>query len=192
MGATVSDFSGDRRSTDTLAALARGGRWIRWLLISYALVVSFGAIAGVWLWPRLLQFQPSLIGRQIDLTALTWPYRLTACAALYVSIIPLLWAVAEALLLCHAMTAKQLFSTSVPVRLRRMGIALLASAVLRPPSGALLAAVIDRAAHSPDRHLVFSFSSDDLGLALVGTILIAVAVAAREAVRLAEENSRFV
>ncbi|HYM02807.1 MAG TPA: DUF2975 domain-containing protein [Stellaceae bacterium] len=188
----MTDFSGDLRSTDTLAALARGGRWIRWLLVSYALIVSFGAIASVWLWPRLLLFQPSLIGRQIDLTALTWPDRLAACATLCVSIIPLLWALAEAFLLCHAMTARRLFSTSVPVRLRRMGIALLAAAFSRPLSGMLLAIVIDRATHSPDRHLVLSFSSDDLGLALVGAILIAVAAAAREAVRLAEENSRFV
>jgi len=79
----------------------------------------------------------------------------------------------------------------VPRRLRRMGLALVASAALQPVGGALLSIAVSSFAGG-QRRLALPLSPDDVGVAVIGAVLIAIAAAAREAVRLADENAHFI
>lgn len=176
--------------SDATAALARLGRHIRWLVLLYLLALVLG-IAATLVWPRLLAYQPGLAGLGIDLAALGLAGRLAAGAALAVPALPLLVAVWQALLLCRLMSIGQVFTPEVPQRLRRMGLALIACAVLQPVGGAVLSLVVSRLAGG-EQHVAVPLSADYVGIAVVGAVLVAVAAAAREAVRLADENAHFI
>ena len=174
----------------SLAALARLGRRIQWLVLLYLFVLLLGLSATTLLWPGLLVYQPVLAGLGLDPSRLNAGARVAALAALTFPALPILWAVAEALRLCRLTIQGALFTAEVPRRLRRMGIALVAAGALHPVGAALLSLVVSSFAGT--RRLSIALSSDDVGVAVIGAVLIAVAAAAREAVRLADENSRFV
>jgi hypothetical protein len=172
------------------AAPARLGRQIQWLVLLYLGVLLFGLVATTLLWPTLLAYQPALARLGIDPGGLDSAGRAAALASLTLPALPIFYAVAQALGLCGSMRRGALFTPAVPLRLRRMGIALVAAGALQPVGGALLSLVISHAVGQ--HHLAIVLSSDPVGVAVVGAVLIAVAAAAREAVRLADENSRFV
>ena len=178
-------FSG--AAADPVSLLARIGRRIRWLLILYCLVILVLALATL-LWPDRLIFHPSSIwlaeSPSGDLAG-----RVVALAIEGIPLVPIAFVIWHALKLCRAMAARQLFTVEAPRRLRAIGIALLISALLRPLTGALIAAGVT---HDTPVRMAFALSADDFGIAIVGAVLIAVAAAAQEAVRLADENSRFV
>jgi Protein of unknown function (DUF2975) len=178
-------------SGDAGAALARLGRRIRWLVLLYILVLLAGLGATTLIWPGLLVRQPSLAGLRLDPAALGLGGRLAAGAALSVPALPLLVAGWQALLLCRLMSVGLVFTAEVPHRLRRLGAALVAAALLRPVGGALLSLAVSSFAGN-QRHIALALSSDDVGVAVIGAVLIAIAAAAREAVRLADENAHFV
>ncbi|HUC65789.1 MAG TPA: DUF2975 domain-containing protein [Stellaceae bacterium] len=175
---------------DPAATLPRLGRHIRWLVLLYLLVLLLG-LGTTLVWPGLLAYQPALAGSGIDPAMLGLGGRLAACAALTLPALPLLAAVREALLLCRLMSGGQIFTAEVPRRLRRMGLALVASAALQPVGGALLSLAVSSFAGGP-RRLALPLSPDDVGVAVIGAVLIAIAAAAREAVRLADENAHFI
>jgi hypothetical protein len=177
-------------SPDPTTALARLGRRIRWLVLFYLCVIVFGLAATTLLWPALLAYQPALAGLSLDPGKLDMGGRAAALVSLAVPALPILYAVAEALGLCRLMRRGEVFTAEVPRRLRRMGIALVAAGALQPLGGLLLSLVVSRFAGQP--HVSIALSSDHVGVAVIGAVLIAVAAAAREAVRLADENSRFV
>ena len=179
------------RPGDTTATLARLGRRIRWLVRLYLLALVLGIGATTLVWPRLLAYQPALAATGIDPALLGIGGRLAACAALALTALPLLAAVREALLLCRLMSGGQVFTAEVPRRLRRMGLALVASAVLQPAGGALLSLTVSTFVGG-QRHVAIVLSADYVGVAVIGAVLIAIAAAAREAVRLADENAHFV
>jgi len=178
-------------SGDPAAALARLGRRIRWLVLLYLLALLLGLGAETLVWPRLLMLQAPLAATGLDPSVLGWGGRLAACAALAVPCVPLLAAVREALLLCRLVSVGQVFTAEVPRRLRRMGMALIASAALQPLGGALLSIVVSRFIGG-QQHLAIALSPDYVGVAVIGAVLIAVAAAAREAVRIADENAHFI
>ncbi len=176
---------------DTAATLARLGRRLRWLVLLYLVIVVSGLAATTLVWPGLLAYQPALAGLGVDPAALGLGGRLAACAALALPALPLFAAIRQALLLCRLVTGGQVFTAEVPRRLRRMGLALIASAVLQPAGGALLSLAVSGFAGG-QRHIAVPLSPDYLGVAIIGAVLIAVAAAAQEAVRLADENAHFV
>ncbi len=181
----------DPVSSASADAMARTGWRIQWLLLLYLSSVIIG-LAATTLWPQLLAYQPVLVGHSIDLGALDGQGRAAVLAALSLPTAPLVAALWQALRLCRSLVARRLFTDEVPSRLRHIGIALLVSATLRPVGGMLTLCAVDRFIGGGEHPLAVVISTDDLGLAVVGAIVIAVAAAAREAVRLADENSRFV
>lgn len=174
------------------AALARLGRRIRCLVLLYISVLALGLGATTLLWPRLLLQQPALAGLGLDPGALAVPGRVAALVALAVPALPILWAAGESLALCRLMARGQVFTPDVPTHLRRMGMALVAAGLMQPLGGALLSLAVSSFAASGPRHLAVALSSDSVGVAVIGAVLIAIAAAAREAVRLADENARFI
>jgi hypothetical protein len=177
---------------DAASSLARLGQRIRWLVLLYLLVLLLGLAASTVIWPQLLARQPALAGMPLEPGALDAAGRLAALAALAVPVLPMLVAIRQALALCGLMTSRRLFTRDAPTRLQRMGIALVAAGALQPVGGALLALAVSSFAGASQRHLAIALSSDDVGVAVIGAVLIAIAAAAREAVRLADENSGFV
>lgn len=176
---------------DAEAALARLGRRIRWLVLLYILALLAGLGAATLVWPGLLARQPALVGLGLDPAALGFAGRLAACAALAVPALPLCVAGWQALLLCRLMSGGLVFTAAVPRRLQRLGAALVAAALLQPVGGALLSLAVSSFVGG-QRHIAIALSSDDVGIAVIGAVLIAIAAAAREAVRLADENAHFI
>lgn len=176
---------------DPAAALALLARRLRWLVLLYLLVLLLALIATTLIWPQLLADQPALARSGLDPSLLGLGGRLAACAALAVPALPLFAAVREALVLCRLIGGGQVFIAEVPQRLRRMGLALVAAAVLQPAGGALLSLAVSIFT-GRQRQLIFALSPDYVGVAVIGAVLIAIAAAAREAVRLADENAHFI
>jgi len=174
------------------AALARLGRRIRCLVLLYILVLALGLGATTLLWPRLLLQQPALAVLGLDTGSLTVLGRVAALIALGVPALPILWAAGESLALCRLMAVGQVFTPEVPRHLRRMGAALVAAGLMQPLGGALLSLAVSSFASSGPRRVAVALSSDSVGVAVIGAVLIAIAAAAREAVRLADENARFI
>jgi hypothetical protein len=177
---------------DRAVALARLGRRIRWLVLLYICAVALGLAATTLLWPSLLARQPALAGLGLDPGALSPAGRVAALAALAVPAVPILWAAGEALALCRLVIGGQVFTPEVPRHLRRMGAALVAGGALQPFGSVLLALAVSSFTGSGTRQLAIAFSSDAVGVAVIGAVLIVIAAAAREAVRLADENAHFV
>ena len=173
------------------ADLARLGRRVRYLVLLYLAVVVCAAISSTLIWPELLASQPALAGMPFAPSKLGFAARLVALTALVIDAAPIIWAAYHALRLCHFMAAGRLFTAEVPRHLQRMGLALVLTAVLQPIGGALLSLGVGYFAMGAG-HLAFALSTDHVGVAVIGAVLLAVAAAAREAIRIADENARFV
>ena len=171
--------------------LARLGRRVRYLVLFYLAVVVCAAISSTLVWPELLLSQPALAGVPFAPSGLGVGARLVALAALVIDAAPIIWAAYHALRLCQLMAEGRLFTAEVPRHLQRMGLALVLTAVLQPVGGALLSLSISYFATGTG-HIAFAFSSDHVGVAVIGAVLIAIATAAREAIRIADENARFI
>jgi hypothetical protein len=184
---TDSAFSGT-----TAVALARLGRGIRWLVGLYLLILTMSIVATTLAWPWLLTYHPALARIAVDPGSLTAIGRIAAFAALAIPALPMLWSGLQALRLCQLMTEQALFTAEAPQRLRRMGLGLIAAAILQPVGSALLSLTVSSLVGDGERHVAIALSPDYVGLAVIGAVLVAVAAAAREAVRLADENSHFV
>ena len=87
------------------------------------------------------------------------------------------------------MAQRRLFTAQVPRHLQRMGLALVLTAALQPMGGALLSMSVGYFGAGTHH---FAFSTDHVGVAVIGAILIAISAAAREAIRIADENARFI
>jgi len=177
---------------ETMAAdLARLGRRVRYLVLLYVAVVVCAAIASTLIWPELLASQPALAGLPLAPSRLGIAGRLAALTALVIDGAPIIWAAHHALRLCQLMAQRRLFTAQVPRHLQRMGLALVLTAALQPVGGALLSMSVGYFG-AGTHHIAFAFSTDHVGVAVIGAILIAIAAAAREAIRIADENARFI
>ena len=179
-------------SSASATTLARLGRRIRCLVLLYISLLAVGLAATTLLWPHLLVQQPALAGLGLDPGTLAVPGRFAALIALAVPALPILWAASGSLTLCRLMAVGKVFTPEVPMHLRRMGMALVAAGLMQPVGGALLSLAVSSFDASGPRHLAVALSSDAIGVAVIGAVLIAIAAAAREAVRLADENARFI
>jgi hypothetical protein len=173
------------------ADLARLGRRVRYLILFYVAVVACAAIASTLIWPQLLASQPALAGLPLVPSRLGFAGRLAALAALVIDAAPIIWAAYHALRLCQLMARRRLFTAQVPRHLQRMGLALVLTAAVQPVGGALLAMTVGYFV-AGTHHIVVALSTDHIGVAVIGAVLIAVAAAAREAIRIADENARFI
>jgi Protein of unknown function (DUF2975) len=177
---------------EVLAAdLARLGRRVQHLVVLYVAVVVCAAIASTLIWPELLASQPALAGLPLVPAQLGVAGRLAALTALSIDAAPIIWAASHALRLCRLMARGRLFTPEVPRHLRQMGIALVLTAALQPVGGVLLSLAVGYFVAGTN-HIAFAFSTDLIGVAVIGAVLIAVAAAAHEAIRIADENARFI
>jgi hypothetical protein len=151
------------------------------------------ALVLVWLSPHQVS---TLLAPRLGLAdaALALDAR-TRLLGFLVSMIPvsvLFAALYDAHRLFLAFRAGHAVSSDAAVRLRRIGMAMLAIAVLRPITGAILSALLTAANAPGQQHLVLGISSDDWMIATFGGLVLAIGHVMVEAARLADENRQFV
>ncbi|MCK6441498.1 DUF2975 domain-containing protein [Elstera cyanobacteriorum] len=180
-----------------LAVMARVGRRARWVIWGcVALLCVLVGLVSLEL-PTFLLNHPQiapLVPGSAEVRAALAAMPLTARGLLFVILLisaaPFLWALVEAAQIARLMAAGQGFSPALPRRLRRIGWALVLTLVSRPLAGMGLTAFVtyhlSQSVAIP-RATTLSFSSDDLGFALIGIAVLALAAIARSIVALADD-----
>jgi hypothetical protein len=163
------------------------------VVIPAAATLTMAALVLVWLSPHQVA---TLLAPRLGLAdvALAHDPR-TRLLGFLVSMVPvsvLLGALAQAYRLFAGFRAGHTVSSDAAVRLRRIGMAMLAIAALRPLTGAILSALLTAANAPGQQHLVLGISSDDWMIATFGGLILAIGHVMVEAARLADENRQFI
>ncbi len=184
---------------DGIAIMARVGqraRWVIWGCIAFLLtlvaLISFELPNFLLGHPQIATMVPGTPSIHAALAELPLWRRGALFAILLMSAAPFLWALAEAAALARLMATGDGFSPALPARLNRIGWALVLTLISRPLAGMGLTALITdylAKAGEPSVHraTALAISSDDLGFALIGVAVIALAAIARRIVALAED-----
>jgi hypothetical protein len=163
-----------------------------------AVVAVGGALAEillgwVWLSPSLVE---TLIVPRLALTSV--PVSLDAGTRLVgfgVSMIPmaaLLYMLHQAYALFDAFRVGNVLTIEAPVRLRRIALATVALALLRPLATTLLGVVLTWFNPPGQRILAIAISIDDYMIGVFGGLILAIAHAMAEAARIAEDHRQIV
>ena len=151
------------------------------------------ALAWVWLSPSwITKYVAPHAGVDPALVHVDWTVQAAGFAVSMVPLGVLLYALHQAYGLFDSYRRGELFPDSAPRRLRRIGLAMLALAVLRPISAAALSAVLTFANPPGQKLLVIGFSVEDYMIAVFGGLLMAIGHVMTEARRLADDNSQIV
>ena len=180
-----------------LAVMARVGRRARWVI--WGCVVLLCVLVGLVSLelptfllnhPQIVPLVPGSAEVRAALAAMPLTARGLLFVILLISAAPFLWALVEAAQIARLMAAGQGFSPALPRRLRRIGWALVLTLVSRPLAGMGLTAFVtyhlSQSVAIP-RATTLAFSSDDLGFALIGIAVLALAAIARSIVALADD-----
>ena len=169
------------------------------LSAAMCLVVAVGGVlaelglAWVWLSPGLIEtYVLPRLGLAASHVALTAPLRFSGFLICMLPMAMLLFLLHQAYELFDSFRRGRVFAAEVPLRLRRIGLCLVALAVLRPVTGALLSVMLTAANASGQRMLVLSISVDDYMIAALGGLVLAIGHVMIEANRLADESRQIV
>lgn len=161
--------------------------------------VAFGGalsevlLAWVWLSPAwITKYVAPHIGLDPSSVSLSWQVQALGFAVSMIPLSVLLYALHQAYGLFDAYRQGELFPQSAPLRLRRIGQSMLALAVLRPVTAAMLSVVLTYANPPGAKMLVIGLSLDDYMIAALGGLLLAIGHVMVEARKLADENSQIV
>ena len=177
-----------------MARVGRRARWVIWgcvaLLCVLVGLVSLELPTFLLNHPQIVPLVPGSAEVRAALAAMPLTARGLLFLILLISAAPFLWALVEAAQIARLMAAGQGFSPALPRRLRRIGWALVLTLVSRPLAGMGLTAFVtyhlSQSVAIP-RATTLSFSSDDLGFALIGIAVLALAAIARSIVALADD-----
>lgn len=151
------------------------------------------ALAWVWLDPGLVEAYvlPRLVlaGAPVALDGTT---RLVGFAVSMVPMAILLFTLHQSYELFDAFRLGQVFTAHTPVRLRRIGLAMVVLGVLRPVAAMLLGLALTISNPDGQRILALSISLDDILIAAFGGLVLAIGHVLVEAARLADDNSQIV
>lgn len=151
------------------------------------------ALAWVWLSPSwITKYVAPHAGVDPTLVELNGAVQAAGFAVSMLPLGVLLYALHQAYGLFDSYRRGQLFPDSAPRRLRRIGVAMLVLAVLRPLTAAALSAILTFANPPGQRLVVIGFSVEDYMIAVFGGLLLAIGHVMAEAKRLADDNSQIV
>lgn len=178
----------------TMARVGRRARWIIWgcgaFLIGLLAIVSLELPKFLLDHPQIAPLVPGNGEVQAALAAMPLAARGLLFLILLVSAAPFLWALREAAVIARLMAAGEGFSPALPRHLRRIGWALVLTLISRPLAGMGLTAFVTHHLSQSvaiPRAVTLAFSSDDLGFALIGIAVLALAAIARSIVALADD-----
>lgn len=150
-------------------------------------------LAWVWLSPDLVErFVAGRIGLAPGTAALDGMTRLAGFGVSMLPLSVLLYALHQAFQLFNAYRVGDTLTLQAPMRLRRIGFAMLGLAALRPITVMLLGLVLTASAPPGQHMLIISFSIDDYMIALFGGLIIAIGHVMLEATRIADEHRQIV
>lgn len=150
-------------------------------------------LAWIWLSPGLIEtYVLPRLGLAASHVTLTAPVRFGGFLICMLPMAVLLFMLHQAYELFDSFRLGRVFAEGVPLRLRRIGLCLIALAVLRPVTGALLSVALTAANASGQRMLVLSISLDDYMIAALGGLILAIGHVMIEANRLADESRQIV
>ena len=86
----------------------------------------------------------------------------------------------------------RILNAGAPVRLRRIGLAMLALAVLRPLANTLVGLVLTQSNPVGQRILAIQLSIDDYMIAIFGGLILAIGHAMMDAARIAEDHRQII
>lgn len=171
------------------------GRFSAAMCILVAIGGALGELALAWVWlsPGMVEaLVASRLGLAAGVASVDAPARI---AGFLVSMLPmgvLLYALGQAYKLFDAFRLGEVIGHAAPVRLRRIGLAMVALAVLAPLTRTLLGLVLTAAAPPGQHMLIVSLSLDDYMVGIFGGLVLAIAQAMLEAARIADEHRQIV
>jgi hypothetical protein len=150
-------------------------------------------LAWVWLTPSLVDAyvvpRLALKGVPVSLDLST---RLFAFAASMAPIAVLLYLLHQAYALFDAFRLGNVFTLNAPIRLRRIGVCIVALAILRPLTATALGLILTWGNPLGQRILALSLSIDDYMIAALGGLVLAIGHVMTEAVRIADEHRQII
>lgn len=172
---------------------------LRRIAATMCFVVAIGgalaelALAWVWLSPDYVQAfiipHLGLAGVTANLDGST---RLTGFLVSMIPLSVLFYALHQAYELFDSSRLGKVFTDDAPVRLRRIGLCMIALSVLRPITGALLGLALTATSPSGQHILSIGVSIDDYMIALFGGLILAIAHVMVEAARLADDHRQII
>jgi hypothetical protein len=151
------------------------------------------ALAWIWLYPDYVAiYVVPHLGLMGVPVSLDFGARL---AGFFVCMIPLsvlFYASHQAYELFEAFRLGDVFTASAPVRLRRIGLSMIALAVLQPVTSALLGVVLTASNPDGQRILSLGISINDYIIALFGGLILAIAHVMVEAAHMADDHRQII
>ncbi len=178
--------------TSDPASIVRLARPMARLVTAAFWLLPAAIVFYVVLFPQQLAHHPTIAAAHVDTAALSGPAMGAAIAALLLVAAPTLWGLWELKRLFEGYSTGAIFTVAAARRLRSCGFAVLISAAKTAVGAVLLSMAVSIDLPKDHRVLSVSLSSDDLGLLLIGGIVLVIARVMEEAARLAEENAAFI
>lgn len=174
------------------ASIPRLARPMLHLMTAALWLVPAIIVAYVLLFPEQLAHHPTIAAAHVETATLSGPAKGAAIAALLVVASPTMWALWELKRLFEGYAAGAIFTVAAARRLRSCGFAVLISSGKTVVGAVLLSLAISIDLPQGHKVLSVSLSSDDVGLLLIGGIVLVIARVMEEAAGLAEENAAFI
>jgi Protein of unknown function (DUF2975) len=182
-------------SDTSVSAMDRLGRLSAWMCAVVVVGGFLAELALIWIWfsPAAVQtfVVPGLGLDEMPVTLDVWT-RTMGFAVCTVPMAALVWLLYHAYALFDGYRLGHLFTDEAPVRLHRIGLSLLALALLRPMTATLLGVVLTLSNPPDQRILAIGISIDDYMIAAIGGLLLAIGHVMVEANRFADENRQIV
>jgi hypothetical protein len=175
-----------------IETISRGTLALRILIVLGALAAAL-ALAWLWLSPTRVE---TMVVKHLAISP--GPLALddsTRLLGFLISMLPmsvLFYALYEAFRLLSDVARGQVFTGTMTVRLRRIGLAVIALGLVRPLSAALVGVALTSARAPGARELAIGVSFDDYMIALFGGLILILAQVMLQATRLADEHRQIV
>lgn len=179
-------------SSLTLARVRRTSLIMQRAILSGAAVVGAG-LAWFWLTPGVAEsYWPQQLGIDAASVVITPGVRLLSLLIAAVPVAVLFYGLLQAYQLFASYRRGEVFTAAASDRLRRIAVVVIALAAIHPVTVTLLGLAVSWNAPVGKRQLVIQLSSNDLFLAALGGLMLAVAYVMVEAVRIADEHREIV
>jgi Protein of unknown function (DUF2975) len=151
------------------------------------------ALAWIWLFPDYVQsYVVPHLGLMGAPVALDFGTRLTGFFVCMIPLSVIFFASQQAFVLFEGFRVGDVFTTSAPVRLRRIGLSMLALAVLQPITSTLLGLVLTASNPDGQRILSIGLSMNDYMFGLFGGLILAIAHVMVEAAHMADDQRQII
>jgi Protein of unknown function (DUF2975) len=182
-------------SDASVSAIDRLGRLSTFMCVVVAVGGALAELALIWIWLSPTAVETLVVPRlglgAMPVTLDGWN-RILGFAVCMLPMAVIVWMLYQAYELFDGYRLGRVFTEEAPVRLRRIGLSLLALALLRPVTTTLLGVVLTLSNPPGQRLLAIGIGIDDYMIAAIGGLLLVIGHVMVEAKRLADDNRQIV